>query len=263
MTLTAHITAAIDDLAWCSTIPHTIDQVVGIYIEATSNAGRPMTHGLTNDEILATIAARGGGGGKGGHSDPTARAALWGEADAVDDADETIRSITVAIDQLVDDANELDRRVARPWDPPIPTGRTERVSYVIARLHHARPQLDGALDVAGPDDVLELTILARTAIAGTAEWLRTKAEGIWSAHHGDRLPVAVQKRIAECSNCARWHSGTMAVDAGLCRQCADYRRAHPGCMRTEAIVRRHDYGKQATPTQIFESRVAARGRRTA
>lgn len=84
---------SIGHLDWFK-IPHTLDQVVGIYAEATAELAGTTSRSRSNSEMVEAIRAQSlaGGHGKGGHSDPTPAAALRGQPDAVDD-DETMGMI--------------------------------------------------------------------------------------------------------------------------------------------------------------------------
>lgn len=247
------LATAAQHLAWCATIPHTIDQVLGIYTEALSGQGRPMRHGMTNDEILRAITARIGGRGSG-HSDPTPNAALRGEPDAIDDGDETIASITTAIVSL--DALTAELVAAVPIDPGPEAARTGRdrtdtLRACEVRLHRCASHVDHRDDLGH---------LIHGEIGETAAWLHAKAEAIWLASRGEHKPVAVQRDLVECSCCSRWRSGTIARTRGLCEQCATF-QGHHRCLPTEPIVRRWDYGKGATPAQVLEAKAASKARR--
>lgn len=257
------LATAISELEWFA-IPHTVDQIVGLYSEALAGQTMRYRHGVSNDEMLEAIRASGSStpGGKGGHSDPTADAALRGEPDAIDDADGTLGAIDACLALLEDAARRLDHLGADScgrvrWHPPrAADGRQGRLSMVISRLHHAAPTLDAAAQL-DPDLVDELV---RTHIAESAAWLHEKATEIWRASRGEAMPVAVQRAIVECSCCSPWRKGTIAQARGLCQQCATF-QSHHRCLPTEAIVRRWDYGKGATPAQVLEAKAASRKRR--
>lgn len=252
----AAIAEAITDLTWLVTIPHTIDQIIGIYAEHLGAAGRPMRHGLTNGEIMARITKQADSRGqKGGHSDPTAEAALYGFANG-DDSDETLGTIDGAIDLAWRCAEELDDLasdavgVAR-WSPPEPARRQAKLQGAIARLHHCQPHLDAGL---AQSDGHAAWLVGQ--ISDNATWLHGKALGIWEASRGEQRIVAVQRRIDQCSRCAPWRTGTIAGSTGLCEQCRTFQQQNK-CLPTEFIVRRWDIGKAATPGQILEARAQA------
>lgn len=246
---------SIASLDWLNTIPHTIDQVIGLHAEATRNAPRKLRHGLTNDEIIASISG-GGGGGSSGHADPTATAALWGEPDAVDDLD--LQAIDSALELCWETAVELDHAGAKacdlnPWNPIRQRGRAGTVQGTLAHLHHATPNLAAAEEV----DPGHVRFLVVTVLDDSASWLHRKAEGIWKGSRGHLAPAAVQRAIVECSNCSPWRKSTIAWRKGLCKQCADFQDDHK-CRPTEAIVRRWEYGQGATPSQILEAKAPRR-----
>lgn len=231
-TRTAALTATIDRLSWCTTIPHTIDQVVGIHIEATSRAGRPLAQRwLSNDELLGRITGN-TGGGKGGHSDPTAVAALMGEPDAVDDADETLGMITHTCQSVADYADQADRIVSDAlgldrWNPP-PTGgtRTQLLAHTEARIHHARPNLEPAIDALG-HNAGHLDWLIRSAIHDEVEWLHEKARDIWATSKGDTWTPVIQKKLTYCACCTSWGlTELVAEGSDLCPWCHAFRSDH-------------------------------------
>lgn len=267
----AALAAAIDDLSWCVQIPHTIDQVIGIHAERL--VGRlAFRHGSTPDEMAAAITRRldaTGGHGKGGHSDPTANAALGHTPPAVDDADETLRSIDVAIGDL-EGASQVLILACCPGLAPMaasePT-RTARLAVVVSRLERARMAIDAT--AATRDGEALLDELLRIRIAETAAWLRAKAEGIWRASKGESLQVAEQKPIVPCRVCAPFHAPHATPPAALpgangrCERCDNFHRNH-GCERTEAIWKRNEYGLGATPGQIHEAKAQrVKGKRKA
>lgn len=257
------LATAIGHLEWFA-IPHTVDQIIGLYSEALAGTTMRYRHGVSNDELLEAIRASGSStpGGKGGHSDPTADAALRGEPDAIDDTDGTLGAIDACLRTIGDAARELDHLGAdatttQRWHPPASGyGRQGTLAVIVARLHHAQPTLDAATQL-DPDLVDELV---RTHIAESAAWLHEKCTEIWRASRGDAMPVAVQRPIVECSCCSAWRKGAIARTRGLCDQCATF-QGHHRCLPTEAIVRRWDYGKGATPAQVLEAKAAGRKRR--
>jgi len=267
----AALAASIDALDWCSMIPHTIDQVVGIHIEAVSRSGRPLSKQvLTNDELLAKITGRSsgdGGGGKGGHSDPTAMAALMGEPDAVDDADETLGRISAAIAALVEHADEADHVIAEAlgmerWNPPPTSGtRTQLVAHTTARLHHATPNLEAAIAMLGRD-AGHLDWLVRTAIHDHATWLHEKASTIWRTSRGEEQIPAVQRTITKCSCCTPFGYNEHALpDSPLCAGCESFRREYK-CWPTRAIKQQLvDYGRKRLSSKLIDDAKAAAKKR--
>lgn len=252
--------AAIKHLDWCAAVPHTVDAVVGIYAEKTRTTQRPLRHGMSNDEILSSLTNHNGGGGKGGHSDPTAQAALYGEPDAIDD-DGTLAEIRGTIEAIGAHALELDDLCAMSVDEPVwrpevtdPT-LTGQVRDAVSRLHHCRPLLDLTAQVHPHADWL------LHEIAESAGWLHDKTRGIWDQYRGDQLPVVEQKPIVPCRICGDWRTGTIAVAAGRCAECSTFHSNHQ-CERTEPIVRRAEYGKGPTPAQMIEARAAKKSKRS-
>jgi hypothetical protein len=261
---TQAIATATTDLDWFK-IPHTIDQVLGIYAESLGE-GRPLSkRTLTNDECLRAIAAR-VGGRTGGHADPTPQQALAGEPDAIDDADGTVGAIDACLTQMHHAAQELADLVAdasgtAAWRPStLGPARQDRIAVISSLLARLAPNLATAIEHT--DRPGELDELARYAIAESAAWLRTKGEEIWRASRGDHRPVVVQRAIVECRHCAAWRSGTIARVRGLCEQCSKF-QGHHQCLPVEAVVRRWEYGKGATPAQVLESKAASKARRKA
>ena len=260
----AAIAQTVSDLTWCATIPHTVDQVIGIYAERTASSSRPMRSGMTNDEILSRLtASTDSGGGKGGHSDPTAMAALWGEPDATDD-DDTVATIRAAIALCHETATEItaicaDTLLSARWTPPAATTLTAQVATTVAHVHRWTPQLEHTAANLDGDELAHLDTLVRIALAETAAWLHAKAFGIWDLHRGETLTPAVQRTLVEC----RVHAGFTAMpplavsEKGLCSQCETFQERHR-CEPTEAILRRWDYGQAATPGQITEAKAASR-----
>lgn len=254
---TAAITAALDHLGWFK-IPHTLDQVVGIYAEATAESHGTQARTMTNEEILSSITARvNGGGGKGGHSDPTPMAALWGQPDARDDADGTLGMIDADVARIFEAADEVDRTCSPTALTPVRAraSRQERISWAVSALHHVRPHLEPAIG-AGVDQA-RMEYLIRFDLAGSAEGLTLKCEEIWRASRGDTRPVAIQRAIAECSCCSAWRKGTIATRKTMCEQCAEFQTRHKA-KPTEPIVRRWEYGQNATPGQILEAQAVGK-----
>ena len=258
--LSAVLRGAISSLDWLNTIPHTIDQVIGLHAEATRNAPRKLRHGMTNDEIIASISGGSGGGSSSGHADPTANAALHGEPDAVDDLD--LGAIDAALELCYGTAVELDHAGARasdlnPWNPIRQRGRAGTVQGALAHLHHATPNLEAA-EEADPGHIRFLVV---TSLDETAAWLQGKAEAIWKGSRGHIEPAAVQRTIVDCTNCGDWRKGTIAVRKGLCEQCARYQDDYKH-LPNEAITRAWDYGRQRlTPAMIAEAKAEQTSRR--
>ncbi len=258
------LTAAISDLEWFK-IPHTIDQIIGLYSEALAGRTMRYRHGVSNDEMVASQRASATGAGgmtDPAWSDPTGDAVLRGQPDAIDDSDETLGAIDATLALLEDAARRLDHLGADAcgqvrWHPPQAADeRQGRLSVVISRLHHAKPRLDAAVR----HDEEQSDELVRLHIAEPAAWLPAKGEDIWRASRGDTQPVAIQRAIVECTCCSAWRKGTIAQVRGLCDQCSTF-QGHHRCLPTEAIVRRWDWGKGATPAQVLEAKVASRKRR--
>jgi hypothetical protein len=262
----AAITATLEDLTWCVTIPHTIDQVIGIYAERTSSTSRPMRSGMTNDEILSRLtSSTDSGGGKGGHSDPTAIAALWGEPDATDD-DETVGTIRAAVALCSETATEVGDICGAPWIPPSQPGLTAAVSTTISRIHRWAPLVEPTAGQLHGDDLAHLDTLVRTALAETAAWLHAKAFGIWDIHRGETMTAAVQRTIVACRVHEAWvkYPPNAAASSDLCPKCLTFQERYR-CTPTEAIIRRWECGTDATPPgMIIEAKAAGRkGKRSA
>lgn len=259
------LAAAIGHLEWFA-IPHTVDQIIGLYSEALAGQTMRYRHGVSNDELLEAIRASGSStpGGKGGHSDPTADAALRGQPDAIDDADGTLGAIDACLALLEDAARRLDHLGADScsqvrWHPPQAAGgRQGRLSVVIARLHHATPTLDAAAQL-DPDLVDELV---RTHIAESAAWLHEKCTEIWRASRGEAMPVAVQRQRLTCEDCARHGVQSDVADNSRtrCAKCLRFRREYH-VAPTADIVRSWDAGRQRlTPGMIAEAKAQAKSR---
>ena len=262
----ATIDVAIVHLSWCNTMPHRLEQILGINAEATSRQARPLPHGLTNDQIIGRITRQTAERfGSGGHSDPTADAALAGEPHAIEH-DVTTAEVTAAVEQLHGNAIEIDHLCADALglprrNPSAPATLGARVAAAEAHLHHARPHVGAAHEAMshaiGRADHARLTFVV-SAMGDTAAWLHRKAEGIWLTHRGDRLPVATQRTLTNCSHCSAWRS-ELAVTGDLCPDCHTFRHRNK-CLPTEPIVRRWELGKSATPGQIIEAKSRPRAR---
>lgn len=253
--------AAVAHLDWCAAVPHTVDAIIGIHAEKTRDQPRPMRHGMTNDEILSSLTSHGGGGGKGGHSDPTAQAALHGEPDAVGD-DLTLAEVRATIESIGGHAHELDDlccdSVDEPrWRPPSSgSSLTSQIRDATSRLHHARPLLDRTADVHPHADWLLVEI------AESAAWLHEKCAEIWRASRGEAMPVAVQRERLTCEDCARHGVQSDVADNSRtrCAKCLRFRREYH-VAPTADIVRSWDAGRQRlTPGMIAEAKAQARKR---
>lgn len=260
------VVSAIEDLSWLVTIPHTIDQVTGIYAEATQQHRSPMhPFGLTPGQLAERIESRRNDGtprGKGGHSDPTGDAAVRRAAPgATGDEDELgptednelLSTMSHAVTRIEEGAADLAAICDVTGPHPAPdatvdrtsTGRLGRVTSTLHRLPVHWHQHDGAVWIA------------RT-LAEDARWLRGKAEAIWLESKGETKQVAVQRPLRECSHCSKWRTGTIGSGTdGLCDEDRNFKRNH-GCMSTEPIVRRWEVGMAATPGQILEAKAHAK-----
>jgi len=247
MTTTRHrLTAAIAHVEWLIAPPHALHSVIGIYAEMLAGKSMRFRHGASTTEILQALAANGiGGHPKGGHSDPTARAALAREPDA-DDGNETIRRMRTAETDLVELTYELAGRLGAS------TATEHRGLHAVSLIaHRCLEHLD--------DDPTVASIVSD--IADTAAWLHEKALWIWQAAKGEALPVAEQKHIEACRLCGSWRKGTVAVSRGRCEQCTAFQDHHK-CKPTEAIVRRWEAtGTSSTPPgMILEAKAQGRKR---
>lgn len=249
------LAAAIGHLEWFA-IPHTVDQIIGLYSEALAGQTMRYRHGVSNDELLEAIRASGSStpGGKGGHSDPTADAALRGQPDAIDDADGTLGAIDACLALLEDAARRLDHLGADScsqvrWHPPQAAGgRQGRLSVVIARLHHATPTLDAAAQL-DPDLVDELV---RTHIAESAAWLHEKCTEIWRASRGEAMPVAVQRERILCDTCTEHGRDETPKRGTRCDRCKNFIRTNKGLRPTAKIVRWWmDHPRTDTPPRLI------------
>ena len=262
----AAIAQTVSDLTWCATTPHTVDQVIGIYAERTNHTSRPMRSGMTNDEILSRLtASTDSGGGKGGHSDPTAMAALWGEPDATDD-DDTVATIRAAIALCHETATEISAICANTllsarWTPPAASTLTAQVATTVAHVHRWTPQLEHTAANLDGDELAHLDTLVRIALAETADWLHAKAFGIWDIHRGETLTPAVQRTITPCACCSQWGYRDHAMPSSdLCEVCAAFRCEHK-CWPTKSIRDDRAMGRKRISTaQIDAARKASRKR---
>lgn len=268
MTRAADLATALDALDWFQQ-PHTLDQIIGIYAEAIGEQSRPLgvRHGASVDDILSALANRGGPGGKGGHSDPTATLALWGEPDAVTDDDGKIRTIDNATSTMLADCvacyqqtQAMLGRVPSWRPPPLRHGhRQDTVTAAVKWLNHLAPILADAELVGGH---AWSDVLARLrAVAETAVLLRSVCEAIWQASRGDIRPVAVQKARRACENCGGWRTGNVAVTTtGLCRTCDRFQDNH-GCLPTEACFRWWEHSNGTPPRLVIEAKAIGKSQR--
>ena len=254
MTDSAAIASTLEALGWCVTIPHTIDQVLGIHAERTTP--RRFALGLSNDQILQAMRAQEGGRTAVEWSDPTGDAALWGEPDAIDD-DETAGTIRGAVATCHETAIEIGHLCGTTSPPPPDPTLTTRISATITNVHRWAPIVP-TVQLA-PDELAHMDWLIRDVLAETATWLKAKAEGIWLEHKGERLLVAEQKPLVSCRIHVAWvkNPPNAAGPKGLCDRCLKFQERHR-CEPTEPIVRRWEYGCEATPGQIIEAKAAGR-----
>lgn len=257
---TTALASTADHLGWFQ-IPRTLDNIIGIYAEATRETQRPMRHGLSNDEILAEMVKRNSGGGTGGHSDPTATVALWGEPDARDDADGTLGMIDADLARITEAASELDHTCSAILGlAPLGgnfTGRQARLNAALSMLTHLRPNLEPAI-AAGADEH-RIDELIHVKLHESAQGLRIKCQEIWQASRGDSRPVVVQRAIAECSNCSSHGiTGTIAGALGLCANCRRF-QSDEKCLPDQRICRAWDRGSKCIPNGWkLEAKAAAK-----
>lgn len=251
MTDAPNLSSAIALVDWLTAVPHTIDQILGIYGEVASREGRVLPSGLTASELAQWL---GDAPGTSDRSDPVTREAMGTSEDPA------VQTVDAAIGQLAGLARDLDDHATAeacqpPWRPTERKGRTEILRDSTTRLHHARSL--GLEDHHCED---QMHYVWERAYCETAVWLHGKALGIWKAAKGETHQVAEQKSLAECSCCGRWRKGTIAAVGGRCTECDNFKR-NVGVLPTEPIVRRWDVGKAATPGQIMEAK--APGKRKA
>lgn len=136
---------------------------------------------------------------------------------------------------------------------------TATVALTISRVHRWAPMVEPTASQLHGDELAHLDMLVCTALAETATWLRDKAFGIWDLYRGETLQAAVQRTIVECRVHAAWVKCPPNAVAGkdLCPRCAKFQERYR-CEPTEPIVRRWDYGSEATPGQILEAKAAGR-----
>ena len=254
MTDSAVIASTLEALGWCVTIPHTIDQVLGIHAERTPP--RRFALGLSNDQILQAMRAQEGGRTAVEWSDPTGDAALWGEPDAIDD-DETAGTIRGAVATCHETAIEIGHLCGTTSPPPPDPTLTTRIAATITNVHRWAPIVP-TVQLA-PDDLSHMGWLIRDVLAETATWLKAKAEGIWLEHKGERLLVAEQKPLAPCACCSEWGYRDLAVPSSdLCEVCKRFRDEHK-CWPTKSIRDDRAMGrKRVTPGQLAEAKAAKR-----
>ena len=249
------LATAIDHLDWFK-IPHTADQIVGLYAESTSELRGTTTRARTNDEMVDGIraATNAAGFGKGGHSDPTPAAALRGEPDAVDD-DETLGVIDAALTDLEQAATALDHAVmdavGKPrWHPPYRPGRQEQVATAVVRLHHCTSDLTEALERMDSEARRDCDDYLLVRVTDQARWLSEKGQAIWQSARGERRTTATQapgERPKECTCCAgHGITGTLAVTEGLCANCSRF-QSDEKCLPDQRICRAWDRGARSIP----------------
>lgn len=258
-----HLTAAISDLNWCLTIPHTLDRIIGLWAEHQDRNGRPLAKSrLTNDELVERISS-GQGSGKGGHSDPTGNAAVLGAPDLGDDADETISRLTVATLTIWDATRDLTATLGHTVTLT-PPKRHDRIQATVAQLHRL-DVTDADLDALTPDERDHAHWLIADPIAATASWLHTKAESLWLETRGERQQVApeVGRKMRPCACCTPYGYTEYAVDGSdLCERCDAFRRTYK-CKPTRAILQQLvDYGRKRLSTKLIEEAKAAAKVRT-
>ena len=136
-------------------------------------------------------------------------------------------------------------------------------------------------------DIAWATEIPHAAAAWTTEVPELRAEMDHAIDHLDRQcrvlvgqcrailaaavrerPKVTQPKATPCRCHARWlqASGSVqrpptAVRFGLCEECAQFKTRNGGAEPTDAILRRWDYGRGATPAQIAEAKAARRQRR--
>ena len=258
------ITAALDALGWFR-IPHTVDSVIGVYAEATRESSRRLPYGASPTELadVLRVSESAAGYGKGGHSDPTAHAALRGEPDAVD-PDETLPQIDHALGMILAGATEADHLIADAlgrdrWNPkPSELGRQGQVTDAVSRIEHLRPNLETALLAPGVDTA-HIDGLVRIDVAETAAWLHTKCVNIWTASRGDHRPAEQSRRHSECTNC-KGHgiTGTTAQSDDLCAKCSRFQSDNK-CLPDQRIVRAWDRGAKSIPNGwVMECKAGAK-----
>lgn len=255
------LTTAIDAMTWCNTSPHDIDKLIGLYAEKLAGNKPRWTPGTTPEQMLDGMRAAdtSAGHGKGGHADPTANTALRGEPGA-DDADETIGQIRHSVTLLAAMCDELDCVISTAASVEPSTNDDYRtLTGAIVRAEHAKHHLTTALELDREAGAWAHSHVA--AICDTATWLREKAGWIWTATHGETMPVAEQRALVPCKCCARWkgRADRYASRKGLCGQCANFQDDNK-CWPTETIVGRWESGRGATPGDIIEAKAARRGK---
>lgn len=258
------ITATLEHLGWFK-IPRTVDSIIGVYAEATKEQTRSLPYCATPKQLADVLKAASdeGSGGKSGHADPTAEAALMGEPDAVDD-DDTLPQIDHALTLILESATTIDRACAdalgqERWNPPASTlGRQGSIMDAVSRIEHFRPHLETAL-LAHGTDVAYLDGLVRLDLADTAAWLHVKCSNIWAASRGEERPAEQSRRHTECTNC-RSHgiTGTTATTEGLCGHCSRFQSDNK-CLPDQRIVRAWDRGSKSIPNGwVMECKAGAK-----
>lgn len=232
------LTAAIAHVEWLIAPPHALHSVIGIYAEMLAGKSMRFRHGASSTEILQALAANGiGGHAKGGHSDPTARAALAREPEA-DDGNETIRRMRTAETDLIELTYELAGRLGAS------TTTSHRGLHAVSLIaHRCLERLD--------DDPTVASIVSD--IADTAAWLHEKALWIWQAARGEALPVAdTSVKRKTCVVCTPLGRDVVPERGDRCARCKDFIRENKGLRPTAKIARWwEDHPRTATPPRLI------------
>lgn len=166
-------------------------------------------------------------------------------------------------------------RLGRGLAPMVATV-VERVRWLTVIPQH---RLDRAVAAMTDDEVTELDV-SITEAAADAQALRNGT--LWVVVAGKSHPVPsvhvvieearkalearpvepapVQKALNDCRICTKYHAPharppkAIPGAGGRCEACDTFHRNHPDCERTEAIWKRHEVGKAATPAQIIEAK---------
>lgn len=248
---------ALTHMEWFSTTSHSLHNVIGIYAEVLVGKSMRWRHGATNDAMVDALKAAsydGAGGGKSGHSDPTADQALRHHPDAID---ETIAQMRHAETHLYETALELCHHLDLPTTTGPDGNPWSGLHGAVMLTTRVRAHLPAEVD--DPH-----TVGAIVDLADTAAWLHEKAQWIWTSAKGDALPVAEQKPLDPCRVCGPWHAPHARPPhaapgaKGRCQACNVFFGNH-GFDRIEGIWKRAEYGKGPTPAQMIEARAAGKG----
>ncbi len=259
---TAAITATLEHLAWFKT-PHTLDQIVGLHLEALGAGTMTFRYGATPGEMAATIKARAetGPAGRIGPPNPDASGRAAATHETLFGIDTTTADLAAYGRQLDDLCAQTLGLELRPRHPD--RTRQSAIANTVAAILHARPNIEPAAALLPAHELGHLDDLIRCHLADAAAWLHTKAEAIWATSHGERQPVAVQRALRYCESCHRWGIEEL-VDryANRCRRCGQFKVDH-GVEPTERICRMWHQGiNRVTPGMILEAKSAAKsGRR--